>query len=160
MYTTHIHNTHNTYTQPQPHRCESGLPGGSTATPAGGAYTIVDAILQHPHDPITCTTTPNTLNHQHHRHQHQHASTNANNTTATTTTTAASVLWIVDVLCWRGVDLTECTAEMRLYWVKSRMQEEQDVLNSGLRDSGYSSGGRGPVLSLVEYYEADVGTCG
>eukprot|EP00510_Aplanochytrium_minuta_P001810 CAMPEP_0184012312 /NCGR_PEP_ID=MMETSP0954-20121128/4330_1 /TAXON_ID=627963 /ORGANISM="Aplanochytrium sp, Strain PBS07" /LENGTH=359 /DNA_ID=CAMNT_0026292261 /DNA_START=90 /DNA_END=1166 /DNA_ORIENTATION=- len=38
---------------------------------------------------------------------------------------------VIDILCWKGQSMTECTAAMRFFWLQSRLREIADVDKSG-----------------------------
>lgn len=54
----------------------------------------------------------------------------------------------MDLLCWNGFDVYDCTTEFRLYFLRTKVQEETEGIGSVSNSNHYS------IIPLL-YYEAD-----
>ena len=60
-----------------------------------------------------------------------------------------STYYIIDMMCWRGYSLYDCTYEFRHFWIESKLAEI-DALD---KSSTYNRYG----FSIVPAYKCDVG---
>ena len=55
---------------------------------------------------------------------------------------AASRYYILDVMCWKGYALYDCTAEFRLFWLRGKLEEEPNVRRGRREGEGEEMRGR------------------
>jgi snurportin-1 len=51
---------------------------------------------------------------------------------------ADATYYIVDVMCWKGYSLYDCTTEFRLFWRDTKLREEEGAVMGRSEESRYS----------------------
>ena len=136
-------------------RFQSALPGGSRRGGGGGGghadFTVLDAVLAAPQGDsgsggaeATMEDVPGATQQQHQQQEQRHGGASGQQLPL------GSVLWVMDVLAWRGLALAGCTAECRLFMLAGKLAECGDGGGGGASaGSDAAAATAAPALRLL-----------